>query len=168
LRKENAFYQAHLRSAETVTTALGTKNWPILDEFAASADDAEAAAIISMLREAARHDEQETALADPLRRANDAAVALVVQRAKNPGPADTPTLRPPVPPPAGGGPRPLVTLPGTDQEQPPAGTEPASPLPPPARLKARDVAAYVLKIADAAEAENPDTEFEISWRVVTD
>jgi hypothetical protein len=41
-------------------------------------------------------------------------------------------------------------------------------LPPPARLRAKDVAAYVLTIADAAADVSPDTEFEISWRVVTD
>src|SRR5260370_40981535 len=76
LPKENAFYQAHLRSAGTLTTVLGTRNSPILDQLASSAADADAAAITAGLRDAARHDEQEAALAEPLPRAHDAAVAL--------------------------------------------------------------------------------------------
>jgi len=173
LPKENAFYQAHLRTAETLTTVLGTRNWPILDQLASSGDDGEAAAIIAGLREAARHDEQEAALAEPLRRANDAAVALVVRRARKPSPVPPPQAQPPVPSPTGvlgGGPTPPITLPGPDQPQPPSPVVPlpASVLPPAMRLRAKDVAAYVLKIADAAADESPDTEFEISWRIVTD
>ena len=34
LPRENAFYQAHLGSAEMVTTALRTANWTVLDQLA--------------------------------------------------------------------------------------------------------------------------------------
>lgn len=135
LPRENAFYQAHLKNAEQVTTALRTLTWAFLDQFAAADGDADAYAIISALREAARHDEHEVALAARLREADKAAIALAVSRQPPPGPGPGPTPPPPPPP-------------------PPSGN----------RVPARDVAAFVEKICEAAD-DHPDAEFEITWRI---
>ena len=60
-------------------------NWQVLDELAAADDgDAEAAVIVSALRQAARRDEQEIALGAPLRKASEDAIALFMERAKKP------------------------------------------------------------------------------------
>lgn len=121
LPRDNAFYRAHLKSAGEVTTTLRTLKWEFLEKFAAAPDDAEAAAIISALREAARHDEQEVALAAGLREADRAAIALAMSRLR-PGPTPPPPPPPPSPP-------------------PPPGT----------RLRAREVAAFVDKICEKAD-----------------
>ena len=63
LRKDNAFFYAHLDSAERLTTALREVNWSVLEDFAAADDDVEQALIISALRQAAERDEHEVALA---------------------------------------------------------------------------------------------------------
>ena len=165
LPRENAFYQAHLGSAEMVTTALRTANWTVLDQLAGLADDAQAAAILSVLQQAARHDEHEVALGAPLRKADADAIALFMDRARTRDPQSTGT--PPVDtPPAT---TPTGTLPGPDREAPPEPAAPssASPLPPPTRVGAHDLPRFVEKLCELAD-ENPAAEFEISWRIVTD
>jgi len=160
LPRENAFYQAHLDSAETVKTALRTANWTVLDQLAGLTDDAQAAAILSVLQQAARHDEHEVPLGTPLRKADADAIALFMARAKSTGtpPVDTPTAT-----------TPTGTLPGPDREAPPelAAAPSASPLPPPTRVRAHDLPRFVEKLCELAD-EKPDAEFEISWRIVTD
>ena len=87
LPRDNAFYYAHLDSAERLTPALRQVNWQVLDDLAARDGDAEAAVLVSALRQAARRDEQEIALAAPLRKASDDAIALFLSRSKKPEPA---------------------------------------------------------------------------------
>ena len=89
LPRDNAFYYAHLDSAERLTPALRQVNWQVLDDLAARDGDAEAGHIVSALRQAARRDEQEIALAAPLRKASDDAIALFLSRSKKPAPAAT-------------------------------------------------------------------------------
>jgi hypothetical protein len=179
LSRDNAFYQAHLDNAEVVISGLRTANWEVLDPLAVEDADADAAAIVSALRQAARHDEHEVALAGPLGTAGRDALALVMsraQRASSQGAADgtatagTATLD--EPPTAGV--RPPATIPGTAQA---VGTEsePGSAsqilqtqLPPSipfTRVAARDVPQLVERICEEAD-ENPDAEFEIAWRIV--
>jgi hypothetical protein len=165
LPRENAFYQAHLGSAEMVTTALRTANWTVLDQLAGRADDAQAAAILSVMQQAARHDEHEVALGVPLRKADADAIALFMERARSRDPQSTgtpPVVAPPAPTQTG-------TLPGPDREAPsePAAPSSASLLPPPTRVGARDLPRFVEKLCELAD-ENPAAEFEISWRIVTD
>src|SRR5207244_3867339 len=52
LARENAIYAAHLATAETLAGALRGRNWQVLDQFAASGDDPEGAAIIAVLQRA--------------------------------------------------------------------------------------------------------------------
>jgi hypothetical protein len=85
LPRESAIYLAHIEGAEPLTTALRTVDWDVLGRLAESRDDAEATEIISVLREAARHDEHEVALAGQLRTAAKAAIDLVMTRAKESG-----------------------------------------------------------------------------------
>ncbi len=87
LQKDNAFFYAHLDSAERLTTALREVNWSVLEDLAAAADDVDQALIISALRQAAGRDEHEVALAAPLRTAGDNAIALLRERARKPAPA---------------------------------------------------------------------------------
>jgi hypothetical protein len=82
LSRDNAFYQAHTDNAEVVTQVLRTANWDVLDSLAAGEADADAAAIVSALRQAARHDEHEVALSGPLKTAARDALALVMTRAQ--------------------------------------------------------------------------------------
>jgi hypothetical protein len=160
LPRETAFYQAHLASAETVTIALRTTDWDVLNRLAATEDDdAEAAAIISVLRQAARHDEHEVALGEPLRKAGREAIALLMSRAR-PVPVTPHVVTPPPVPPTG---KALHLVPPTAVTPVP----PVATLPPGKRLKASDIARFVEKICEAAD-ENPEAEFEISWRIVTD
>lgn len=137
LPRDNAFYRAHLNHADQVTGALRTVKWEFLDEFAGAPDDAEGAAIISVLREAAKRDEHEVALQARLREADKAAIALARGRMKQPKPA-----RP---------------EPGKEPGPGPGGHV--------ERVRARGVAALVEKICEEAD-EHPDAEFEISWRIV--
>ena len=46
LPRENAFYYAHLDSAEGLTSALRQVNWQVLDDLAARDGDVEAAVIV--------------------------------------------------------------------------------------------------------------------------
>jgi hypothetical protein len=98
LPRENAIYLAHLTSAEALAGALRGRNWQVLDDLAArtaSDEDPEAAAIISVLQAAARHNEHEVSLAGPLRRADQAALDLIMSRTRKP------PVPPPPPPPPG-------------------------------------------------------------------
>lgn len=145
LPRENAIYRAHLASAELLTGVLRDRNWQVLDDLAAraaSGDDPKAGEIITAIRRAAGRDEHETALAEPLRKADREALDLIMSRTK--------TLPPSAP----------------VQVSPPAFSEAVSPDPAPARVHARDVPDEVEKIRAAAVA-NPDAEFEITWRIVT-
>ena len=91
LSRDNAFYYAHLDSAERLTLALSQVNWQVLDDFASAGDtaegDTEASLITSALRQAARRDEHEMALAAPLRKAAEDAITLLRERAQEPVPA---------------------------------------------------------------------------------
>jgi len=158
LPKDNAFYHAHLESAEILTSALHEVNWQVLGDFAAADDDVEQAQVITVLRQAARRDEHEVALAVHLRTAGSEAIALLRSRARRPEPVPPPITPPPVVVPPDQ--QPPVTDPHLGQTPPP------QPLPPVGdRVRAKDVAAYVMQICDEAE-DHPDAEFEISWRIV--
>jgi hypothetical protein len=93
LPRENAIYAAHLATAETLASVLQGRNWQVLDQLAASGDDLEGAAIIAVLQRAARHDEHEMPLAEPLRKADKDALDLIMSRRATPPP-------PPPPPPS--------------------------------------------------------------------
>ena len=95
---------------------------------------------MSVLREAARRDEHETPLAEPLLAADRAALDLVMEWTRKPKPDAEPRPEP-------------------------VASEPAPVTRPVTRVHARDVPAWVEKICEAADA-NPDAEFEISWRIV--
>jgi hypothetical protein len=162
LAKENAFYFAHLDSAERLAPALRDVTWHVLDDLAATNGDVEADLIITPLRQAARRDEHEQALAGPLRKAAGDAITLIRERARRPDPATPapPAVVPPAVLP--------VVLPRPSPGQPIVGPEPTpapSPPPPGNRMRAKEVAAYVMKIINEAD-EHPDAEFEISWRIV--
>lgn len=163
LRKENAFFYAHLDSAERLTTALREVNWPVLEDFAVAGDDVDQALIISALRQAAERDEHEVALARPLRKASDEAIALLRERARKPVPAPVPA---PTPPPVPDSAIDVSTVTVTDVQEGGLDQGSVSLSPPPGnRVRARDVPAFVNKICDEAE-DHPDAEFEISWRIV--
>ena len=135
----------------------------MLDDFASAGDaaegDTEASLITSALRQAARRDEHEMALAVPLRKAAEDAITLLRQRARK---------REPVPPVV----TPPVTVPNTVTPVAGLGSGPSSvptpPSPPPPvgeRVRAKDVPAFVERICEAAD-EHPGAEFEIAWRIV--
>jgi hypothetical protein len=163
LPKESAFYYAHLDSADRLTATLRQVNWQDLDEFASSEGDVDQSRIIAVLRQAARRDEQEIALSAPLRTADQEAIALLRERARKPV-ARPDDGAPPVPSPAG-----TYRAPGATTPPPaaPAPVVPSAPLLTGERVAAKKVAAYVMRIIEAAEA-HPDAEFEIAWRIVED
>jgi hypothetical protein len=158
LQKDNAFFYAHLDSAERLTAALRQVNWAVLDDLAAANGGLEQALILG-LRQAAGRDEHEVALAAPLRKAGDEAIALLRERARQPAPTPDPipdssrTI-------AGG------TVTGPDESADIVNQDPGRVPPAPGeRIRAEDVAAFVYKIVEAAD-DHPDAEFEISWRIV--
>jgi hypothetical protein len=95
LLRENAIYKAHIDSAAALTSDLRGRNWRVLDEFPVTGDPL-GRQILAPLRDAARHDELEIPLGDPLRRADKDALDLVLSRQRTPDPAPDPI---PVPPP---------------------------------------------------------------------
>ena len=158
LPKENAFYYAHLDSAERLTPALRQVNWQVLDDAR------------GQRRRGRGGDRHRLGAAPgrPPRRARDRAGCAAAQgkrgrdrlvpgsRAKKPEPAPTPA--------------PPVRLPGrcdacrrSRLRTDPAPSSPA--LPPGDRVRAKDVPAFVEQICEAAD-EHPDAEFEITWRIV--
>jgi hypothetical protein len=181
LSKDNAFYYAHLDSAERLTPALRQVNWQVLDDFSSAGDtaegDAEASLITAALRQAARRDEHEMALAAPLRKAAEDAITLLREQARRsaqvPRASGEGTGSPAIGQPAaatGRGTGSSVIVPGA--VAPVAGPEsgPTPPLSPPTppvgeRIRAKDVPAFVERICEAAD-EHPDAEFEIAWRIV--
>jgi hypothetical protein len=171
LPRENAFYHAHLESADRLPTTLRGQNWQILDQFAESGDDASASMIVAALREAAGHDEHEVALGAPLRKASNAATELLLSR--NARPVPTPPIVTPPSVTEGAGTRTVPLTKTGDQSVPVPDTLPAvevpapSPMPSAVQVPAGKVAELVEKICEAAD-ENPDAVFEISWRIVTD
>lgn len=187
LSRDYAFYQAHLENAEAVTSGLRTANWEVLDALAAEEADADAAAILSALRQAARHDEHEVALGGPLRAAGRDALALVMSRAQQASAraaaqetasqgegTGAPTVGQAQAPQTQVSPL-SVVIPDHVQA---VGTEgvvaagtgasaasaPSAPDVPFIRVAARDVARLVERICEEAD-ENPDAEFEIAWRI---
>jgi hypothetical protein len=205
LPRENAIYRAHAASAGRLAEALGAANWQALDELAASvsvpepdaaeqATDSEAAAIISRLRETARRDEHEAALAAPLSTASQAALDLIIAwtRARtavaagpheavrgataavrgtgrglwNPAVQEASTTQPDSRTP--GLTEAGVAVPGWKS---PSATVPTLGLSQPGavgsvnRVSAAGVPALLDEIRAAAAAD-PDAEFEISWRIV--
>lgn len=92
LPRENAIYAAHLATAETLAGALRGRNWQVLDQLAGSSDDPEGAAIIAVLQRAARHDEHEIPLAEPLRKADTEALDLIMSRTRTPPPVSLPPV----------------------------------------------------------------------------
>jgi len=163
LQKDNAFFYAHLDSAERLTTALRQVNWAVLEDLAV-ADGGLEQALISGLRQAAERDEHEVALAAPLRKAGEEAIALLRERARQPAPAPSRTTAAGTI--AGGtiadG---TVATPNDSAGTVDQGGPGPLPAPPGDRVRSRDVAAFVNKICEAAD-EHPDAEFEISWRIV--
>jgi hypothetical protein len=147
LPRENAIYAAHMENAVPLTRELRTRNWQVLDQLAAADDDTEAASTLMPLRETARRDEHEAALAGPLHVADEAAIALVMSRAKQ----RTAVLEVPV----------TAQAVAVRAEGAPSDADPAAS----SRVKARDVPALVDQIR-AAAAANSDAEFEITWRIV--
>jgi hypothetical protein len=164
LPRDNAFYYAHLESAERLTSALRQVNWQVLDDLAARDGDAEAAVIVSALRQAARRDEQEIALAAPLRKASDDAITLFLSRSKKSEPAGHP---PDVTSgTASGNGAPVSGIrPQEGVQFGPDVALPGEPVLSPERVRARDVPAFVERICEVAD-ENPGAEFEIAWRIV--
>ena len=143
LPRDTAIYRAHLTTASALAGELPRRNWAVLDDLAGRADsgaDAEAATIFDQLRRAARHDEHEVPLAAPLRRADDAALKLIMSRSA------MPPVALPADPPVDG-----------DKDSPSAASR---------RVRAGGVPAVMAEIQAAAKA-NPDAELEITWRVVT-
>ncbi len=145
LLRDNAFYHKHMDNAAPLTPALRQVNWQVLDELAARDGDAEAAVIVSSLRQAARRDEQEISLAVPLRKASDDAIALFLSRSKKPTPPERIE------------PGPEKIEPGPEKAVEPALSS--------ERVRARDVPSFVERICEAAD-ENPEADFEIAWRIV--
>jgi hypothetical protein len=156
LGKDNAIYAAHVAAAHELATTLRGLTWQFLDDFAAGDDDLDAAAILAGLRQAARRDELEVALAGPLRDAERAALELVRTRTRKPPWRDRQPGQEP-------GPRlDHATGPGPAAESGPRRLGSAAAH----RVRARDVPALAEAICEAADA-NPEAEFEISWRIVT-
>jgi hypothetical protein len=167
LPRDNAFYQTHLKNAELVASTLRTLNWDFLNQFAATSQDTEAAAIISVLQQAAQRDEHEVPLVARLSEANKSAIALAMSRMqRTPAPGSPPTGPIPDASPTvgisggGTGPAPSPAASGAQ-----VGEATPSLLPPPTRVPAREVAALVEHICEAAD-EHPDAQFEIAWRIV--
>ena len=156
LDKDNAIYAAHLAAADKLVAVLRGLTWQLLDDFAAGDDDQDAAAILAELRQAARREELEVSLVEPLREAERAALELVRTRTRKPLRIDRPSGQE-------CGPR-LDHSVGQRPASEPRPREPDST--PGTRVHARDVPALVKIICEAADA-NPEAEFEINWRIVT-
>jgi hypothetical protein len=157
LPRENAIYRAHLETAGALALTIRDRNWQVLDDLAARADtgdDPQAAEIVAALRQAARRDEHETALAGPLRKADKDALELMMARTRATAPAPPAPVSPPSLSEAG------VSVPSWQSPRREIPADPASNA-----IPARDVAAALEKIRAAADA-NPDAEFEITWRIV--
>jgi hypothetical protein len=155
LQKDNAFFYAHLDSAERLTTALREVNWSVVEDFAAAGDDVDQALVISALRQAAERDEHEVALAGPLRKASEQAIALLRERARKPAPTQASFHT------SHGGTVADRAESGDAVDQGPGPL----PMPPANRIPASGVPAFANKICDEA-ADHPDAVFEISWRIV--
>jgi hypothetical protein len=185
LTKENAFYSAHLDSAEGVATAMSQVDWPVVDDLVATSGDAEADLIISALRQAAGRDEHAKSLAGPLRAAHEAAIILLRTRARRsaqiPRASGDGSGSPAIGQPTAatgrgtgssviGQPADRQVITGTASQLTPdshdLGQTPTVPqMPPGERVRGKDVAAYAMKLIEEAD-EHPDAEFEISWRIV--
>jgi hypothetical protein len=188
LPRDDIFYRASLDSTRVLADRLAALNWQVLSQVAALTDqdgpDAERALmIIGELREVARRDEQEIALAGALQAADSAATELVLDIARRSAQRD-----------AGGGDRrtgddgtaaaggqvgterrdgPIDTRSrdagdlrtaavGTGVER---GTAPGD-----AGAVRRATAATIREVLAELSAEagkHPEATFEISWRVVT-
>ncbi len=156
LPREGAIYRASLDGARTLADALGGVRWQILDQLPGLAREGEgpqaaeaAATILDELRNAARRDEHEVALAGPLARAERAAIDLIIARPRGQQRPDDDTNQPADQTPNGF-----------------SGQIPHKYRVTTRRVPAREVPAVVEEIRVEADA-NQDAEFEITWRVVT-
>ena len=159
LPRDNAIYYAHLQSARALAGKLRDLRWQVLDEIAVRADEqdqAQANAVIAPLRKAARHDEHEQPLAEPLRIADKAALDLVLEWNRT-GPSALPVDVQFV--------SEAGSMPGHSAltVQPDMGG--AGRHQEPARVAAKDVPALLEEIRQQA-ASHPDADFEITWRVI--
>lgn len=148
LPRENAIYHAHLDQARRVTAGINSTRWQVLDRLAkVTADDDAAAAglLLRELRSAARHDEHEVGLAEALQQVEQQATALFLDAAAKQGQQAQQTKEE-----GGGG------------ETPPPGLTAAV-----RRVSGAKVLGVVDEIRTAGDA-NPEAEFEITWRVVTE
>jgi hypothetical protein len=150
LPKDNAIYLAHLENTESLSGALRATGWRVLDEFAGKQDDAEAAAIISVLRQNARRDEHEVSLAGPLGKAGEDALSLLLDRIRKPNPAPGADANPEPPKPTT-----IAALTSASRSAQPV-----------IRVRGHEVAGQLRRISETADA-NPNAEFEITWRVVS-
>jgi hypothetical protein len=144
LPRENAIYRTHLEHARKVTAGINGTRWQVLDRLTKVTAGDEAAAVGTLLRElrsAARHDEHEVGLAETLQRVEQQATALFLDAASKRG------------------------------EQQPGRDDNETPQPGPAmevrRASGAKVHEVVEEIRTAADAD-PDRQFEITWRVVTE
>jgi hypothetical protein len=144
LPRENAIYRTHLEHARKVTAGINGTRWQVLDRLTKVTAGDEAAAADTLLRElrsAARHDEHEVGLAETLQRVEQQATALFLDAASKRG------------------------------EQQPGRDDNETPQPGPAmevrRASGAKVHEVVEEIRTAADAD-PDRQFEITWRVVTE
>ena len=100
-RRRAAQGERHLPGApgqrrDALTPVLRQVNWQVLDDLAAARRTTpRPPRSSSALRQAARHDEHEVALAAPLRKADADAIALFMERARTPDPAGTRRMRHP-------------------------------------------------------------------------
>jgi hypothetical protein len=157
LPRENAIYLAHLESAELLVGVLRERNWRVLDDIAARADEQgqeQASAVIEPLRRAARHDEHELRLAGPLRTADKAALDLMMEWTRHSALTVVPEFGSAVRLESG---QPALTV------RPVFGTTVRRQEP--VRVAARDVPALLEEIRELAAA-HPDADFEITWQVI--
>lgn len=156
LPRENAIYRTHLETARTLTAELNGIRWRVFDRIPGIAEGHGATVadtIPDELRNAARHDEHEVGLVEPLRRAEQAAIELFVNAEPKPAyPAGKPE-RPQ---------EPAQATPGTRESLPGALS---SGLAVTRRVPAWNVPEVVEELCDAADGHQ-DAEFEITWRIV--
>ncbi|GAA3473660.1 phage resistance protein [Nonomuraea roseola] len=142
LPEEAAIYRACLRSAQALTTALANVRWRLIDQLpilaAGEGEKAEPArAILDQVRIAAGHNEHEVQLAGALARAEQDAIDLLTEPS------------PPSPGPSGGSEKLKPKPPGTTRHT----------------VRGKEARAVTEELQKAM-ADNPNAEFEITWRIV--
>ncbi len=166
LPKNDVIYWASLSAAARLAEAIAGVRWDVFDRTAGLADgggqDAEpASVIVTELRSAARREEHEIALREPLRTADAAATKLLLDLAgrtvSRPGPRPAPETPSGAPHGPGVGESPGATIPAD------------GPVPGPAGVRRRASAAQIRSVTDellAQASAHPNAIFEITWRIV--